>query len=125
MVNVKHVGNLFSPQYLGALGIGAAVEYKFAENYSDLDAAAWQKPPNSRSNGENIDERNPAHYGNAGMTTSIPVEPGFYRFGLAMTAHTDGDSRDGLAQVLVEQGKGLNGFRVTIIKGGAFYDMSN
>jgi hypothetical protein len=42
-----------------------------------------------------------------------------------MSAHTTGDSRDGLARILAEGGKGLNGLRVTVIKGASFYDMSN
>lgn len=133
-VNVTHVGNLFSPPYLGAIGIGAQFCYKFAADYAGLDSAPWQSPPNSKTNGINIDERNPAHYANVGLPTSMPVQPGFYRFSLMMSAHTDGDviqgtppirlDRDGLAQILAEGGKGLNGLRVMVVKGGAFFDMS-
>lgn len=123
-VNVTHVGNLFSPSYLGAIGIGAQFYYKFSADYDGLDAAPWLSPANSRTNGINIDERNPAHYANVGLNTSMPVQPGFYRFSLSMSAHTDGDGRGGLAQILAEGGKGLNGLRVSIIKGGAFFDKS-
>lgn len=123
-VNVAHVGNLFSPTFLGAIGTGAQFTFKYSHTFPGLDSAAWQVPANSKSNGVNIDERNPAHYANVGLSTSIPIQPGFYRFTLFMTAHTDGDTRDGLAQVLVEGGKGLNGLRVTVVKGGQFQDMS-
>jgi len=124
-VNLTHVGDTFSPQYLGPIGVGAQFVYKFSENFDGLDAAPWLTPGNSRTNGINIDDRDPAHYANVSLQTSMSVVPGFYRLTLRMSAHTTGDSRDGLARILAEGGKGLNGLRVTVIKGASFYDMSN
>lgn len=123
-VNVSHIGDLFDPPYTGAIGIGGRIVFKHASTFSGLETAAWQTPNNSRANGINIDDRNPAHYANVSLNSSMALEEGFYRFSLAMSAHTDGDSRDGLATLLAEGGKGLNGFRVTVFKGAEFRDLS-
>lgn len=123
-VNLTHVGDTFSPQFLGPIGVGAQIVYKFHPTFEGLATASWQTPANSRTNGINIDDRNPAHYANVGLPTAMALEPGFYRFTLRMSAHTTGDSRNGLARILAEGGKGLNGLRVTVIKGGAFVDVS-
>lgn len=125
VVNISHVGHTFSPQYLGAVGVGANLVFKHCTSFVGLASSPWCKPPLSHTNGTNVEEPNPAHYTNVMMEGSMPLVPGFYTFGLEMTAHTDGDNRDGLAQVWVEKGVGLNGLRVVVFKGAEFHDMSN
>lgn len=123
-VNVKHIGDLFSPAYAGAIGVGGRIVYKHASTFEGLASAAWHSPTHSRANGINIDDRNPAHYANVSLPSSMALDVGFYRFSVAMTAHTDGCPKDGLATIYTENAKGLNGLRVTVFKGASFVDRS-
>lgn len=122
VINVTHRGELLSPQYLGAVGIGARVKYKHATTEAGLAGASWQWLPKSATNGINIDERNPAHYANVATVSGMSAEIGFYQFSIFMSAHTDGTSQNYTAAILKEA-DGLNGFRIRYTPGGEWVNM--
>jgi hypothetical protein len=126
VVNVEHRGNLANPPFTGVVGIGANIFFKYAPTFAGLTAASWQQPPLSRTNGTNLEEVGPAHYTNVQMCSSMPVEPGFYRFTLFMSAHTLLSSTPNLVRILAEgsPAHGLNGFRATVFKGGSWQNMN-
>lgn len=102
--NVKHQGNELSPAYWGVVGVGFVIQHNAGNG--------WVTIPNGTS-GFNISERNPQHYGSAVVTGAVALAPGQHAFRVLGTAHTDADSRNGLARLLVE-GEGLNALRVTV-----------
>jgi hypothetical protein len=122
-INVVHRGNLLSPSYLGAVGIGATLVYRYSTTLETLESQDWLRLPISSTNGINIDERNPAHYANVSMSTGHPAEVGYYQFGIRMSGHTDGTTQNGVAAVLAES-DGLNGFRIRYTPGGEFVNMN-
>lgn len=109
--NAKHQGNELSPAYWGVVGVGFVVQHR-------APGADWVTIPNGTS-GFNISERNPQHYGAAVITGAVSLAPGFHAFRVLGTAHTDADSRDNIARLLVEGGQGLNAFRITVKRGAA------
>lgn len=102
--NVKHQGNEMSPAYWGVVGVGFVIQHNAGNG--------WVTIPNGTS-GFNISERNPQHYGSAVVTGAVALAPGQHAFRVLGTAHTDADSRNGIARILVE-GEGLNALRVTV-----------
>jgi len=123
-VNIVHRGNYLPSPFLGAVGIGAEIFFKYAADFSALDAASWQMPPISRVNGTNVEEVSPAHYQNVSLPSSMAVVPGFYKLGLRMSGHTDGTAQNYIVGILEEGGKGLNGFRVTYFPCGNSVNMN-
>lgn len=119
--NAKHQGNELSPAYWGVVGVGFAVQHRCADTLSDLSCSAWATIPNGTS-GFNISERNPQHYGAAVITGAIRLGPGFHGFRVLGTAHTDADSRNHIARLLVES-EGLNALRVTVKRGAVLVRM--
>lgn len=122
-INLVHRGNLLSPSYLGAVGVGATIVYKYSATLENLESQDWTRLPISSTNGINIDERNPAHYANVSMMSGHPANVGYYQFGILMSGHTDGTPQDYVAAVLAES-DGLNGFRVRYTPGGEFVNMN-
>jgi hypothetical protein len=111
--DTAHVGNTFSPAYLGAIGVGFVLHYRCDDTYPGVLGKVWSTMPAPSTVGFNIDERNPAHYGNAAIVTAFEAtETGFCQVGVLGTAHTDGDSRDGLATT----NGPYNGLRVVVHK---------
>lgn len=102
--NVKHQGNELSPPYTGVVGVGFVIQHNAG--------SGWVTIPNGTS-GFNISERNPQHYGSAVVTGAVALAPGVHSFRVLGTAHTDADSRNHIARLLVE-GEGLNALRVTV-----------
>ena len=123
VVNVVHQGDLLSPQWLGAVGIGGRMKYKYSQALANLDSQAWEWLPQSATNGINIDNRDPAHYANVSMVSGLPAKVGFYKFTIFMSAHTSGTTLDGVAAILKEGDNGLNGFRVRYTPNGEFINM--
>lgn len=103
--NVKHQGNELSPPYLGVVGVGFVIQHR-------APGGDWVTVPNGGS-GFNISERNPQHYGAAVVTGAVALAPGAHSFRVFGTAHTDADSRNHIARLLVET-DGINAFRVTV-----------
>lgn len=123
-VNIVHRGNYLPSPFLGAVGIGAEILFRYSSDFSALDAASWQVPPVSRTNGNNVEEVNPAHYQNVSLPSSMAVVPGFYKLGLRMSGHTDGTAQNYIVGILEESGMGLNGFRATFFPGGNSVNMN-
>lgn len=123
-INLVHRGDGLSPSYTGAVGVGGRIYYKYANAHADLDTAAWVELPASGSNGINIDERNPAHYANISAMSGLPINKGYYRFGIKMSGHSDGTTQDYIAGVLAEYGDGKNAFRITYLPNSFHLDMS-
>ena len=102
--NTTHNGPVTG--YNGAVGIGFALYYKYAETFAGLAGAPLVFV---RATGCNISERNPQHYGETPMVAAMSTLAGFYEFRMTGSAHSDGSSLNGLASILVEGGRGLNG----------------
>lgn len=117
--NFVHRGELFTPSYLGVVGVGVSFEYKYAQTKAGVLAAPLQRFKNA-SSGMNIYDRNPAHYGSASVVSAELLQAGFYELVCYGTAHTDADSRNGLAGLLIEGGRGLNGLVITLAPNASF-----
>ena len=117
--NFVHRGELFTPSYLGVVGVGVSFEYKYAQTKAGVLAAPLQRFKNA-SSGMNIYDRNPAHYGSATVVTAELLQAGFYELVCYGTAHTDADSRNGLVGMLIEGGRGLNGLVITLAPNASF-----
>jgi hypothetical protein len=124
VINVTHRGETLSPAYIGAVGIGARVKYKYAPAEAGLASASWEWLPKSATNGINIDERNPAHYANVATVSGLDAQAGFYQFSIFMSAHTDGTTQDYTAAILKEA-DGINGFRIRYTPGGEWVNMDD
>jgi len=124
VINLTHKGDLLPTPFLGAVGIGAELFYKYSTDFSTLEASPWVGFPISQTNGINIDDRDPAHYANVSLNSSLQINPGFYKFGIRMSGHTTGTTQDFIVGILAESGKGLNGFRITYIPGADFFNMN-
>lgn len=112
--NFVHRGEKLIPQYLGVVGVGVSVEYRKSATEASVSSAPLKRFDNA-SSGINIYDRNPAHYGAVAISTAELLTAGFYELVVYGSAHTDADSRDGIAAFLVEGGRGLNGLVLTFL----------
>lgn len=112
--NVKHRGDITG--FLGVVGFAFAVDHRSGTTYASLATQPWT-PIRNRASGGNIINRDPHHYGAAVIKTNKTLVPGFHEFRVTGSAHSSGAvGVDGLAAVLAENGRGLNGFRITLNK---------
>ena len=109
--NVVHRGEFTGVN--GTVGYGFAVLYRTATTFAELASAAWET---ICSSGGNICERNPHHYGAAAIVGDVSfLQAGgcFIEFAVTGSAHSDlSVGTNGLAAILAEGGRGLNGFRL-------------
>lgn len=98
----------------GVIGYAGSLSYVSAPTLAQLPAApAWSTPPGTRIdgsvNGGNISDET-QHYGKIVWNGLQLLQPGAYRIMAHANSHSSisGNTIDGLAEVLVEGGKGLN-----------------
>lgn len=102
-------------QFVGPFGYSSKLSLNRADTLAELGPAPNSSTPvgsillPGSTNGGNV--LNIAHhYGKLILNGYIELQPGFYRLLVHAYAHTsvDDNTRDDLAEVLVEGGKGLN-----------------
>jgi len=113
-VDVVHRGEYTG--YNGVIGVAFHLGYRYAETEAGLDTAEATLPVNALG-GYNISERDPDHYGQNTIFDAWQLDAGFYEVVVYGSAHSSGSSADGLAGILVENGRGLNRLLVEIDPG--------
>jgi hypothetical protein len=113
-VDVVHRGEYTG--YYGALSIGFRVGYRYSETEIGLDTASITWPFNAVA-GCNIDERDPAHYGQVNIFDALELPAGFYEFTVSGNSASTGSNLNGLAAVLAEgSGENIHGLNRLIIE---------
>lgn len=101
-----------------AVGFSFWIVHRHATTEAALNSMPWTYIPNAVGGG-NVSERNPQHYGNKAIVSGAPsdakLQPGFHEISVVANGHTDGSSTQGIINMLVEGGKGLNCLRVTVL----------
>lgn len=113
--NFEHRGNLLSPQFLGVLGVGATLGYRYATTFAGLAGAAWTYVA---STGDNIYDKT-QHYAALPLVNALSIAAGYTEWRVLASAHTSLTTQNDLGQLLIEGGRGLNGLLVEFDKGAA------
>lgn len=109
-----HIG---TPEtYLGVIGMGVRVLYRYGATQEALLAAGFNDVPNAVG-GANIINRDPHHYGNKSVCVGFLVQNGFHQFSISSSAHTSGSPSNGLGQLHPN----YNLLRITVEQQGTKY----
>lgn len=112
-LDVKHRGQITG--ITGVIGYAGALSVHSCPTLADLPPPpTWSTPMGVRipgsTNGGNIINRSEHHYGKIAWNGMVLLEAGAHRIMAHANSHTsiNNNSTDGLAEVLVEGGLGLN-----------------